>query len=246
MPTKYILELHNIKKNYGNLEVIKNVSVMVKPGEVIALIGPSGSGKSTILRCINRLEDLQGGSIVFEGKNIEDKQDLQTLRINIGMVFQRFNLFNHKTILQNVMSGPVYVLKMKKNKAQDLAVSLLEDVGLGDKLGNYPNQLSGGQQQRAAIARALAMQPKVMLFDEPTSALDPELVEDVLEVMRNLANAGMTMIVVTHEMGFAHDVANRVIFMDKGVIVEEDKPENIFGNPQQERTKSFLKRVYHG
>ena len=239
----HIVEMRNICKSFGPVEVLKDFNLQVNEGEKIVIIGPSGSGKSTVLRCINCLEPIQSGGILFEEQEINDKTDLSMLRRNIGMVFQRFNLFPHKTVLENVIEAPVIVKGMPKEEARTLAMGLLERVGLADKFDSYPKELSGGQQQRVAIARSLAMNPQIMLFDEPTSALDPELVGEVLMVMKNLAEEGMTMIVVTHEMGFAREVADRVIFMDKGVIVEEGEPEEFFGNPQQERTQNFLRRI---
>ena len=239
----HIVEMRNICKSFGPVEVLKDFNLQVNEGEKIVIIGPSGSGKSTVLRCINCLEPIQSGSILFEEQEINDKTDLSMLRRNIGMVFQRFNLFPHKTVLENVIEAPVIVKGMPKEEARTLAMGLLERVGLADKFDSYPKELSGGQQQRVAIARSLAMNPQIMLFDEPTSALDPELVGEVLMVMKNLAEEGMTMIVVTHEMGFAREVADRVIFMDKGVIVEEGEPNGFFGNPQQERTQNFLRRI---
>lgn len=239
----YIVEMRNICKAFGPVEVLKDFNLKLREGEKVVIIGPSGSGKSTVLRCINRLEPIQSGNILFEGQEITDKTDLSVLRTKIGMVFQRFNLFPHKTVLENVIEAPVIVKGTSKDKAKQAAIGLLERVGLADKRDSYPKELSGGQQQRVAIARALAMNPQIMLFDEPTSALDPELVGEVLLVMKRLAEEGMTMIVVTHEMGFAREVADRVIFMDQGIIVEEGTPSDIFENPVQERTKTFLKRI---
>lgn len=242
---KHIIEMDNVYKKFGNVNVLNGLNLSVSEGEKVVILGPSGSGKSTILRCINRLEKIQDGTIKFDGKEINDKTDLCELRTHIGMVFQRFNLFPHKTVIENVMEAPIHVKKMPRKEAEALSMHLLERVGLADKRDSFPRQLSGGQQQRVAIARALAMQPKIMLFDEPTSALDPELVGEVLSVMKSLADEGMTMIVVTHELGFAREVADRVIFMDKGVTVEEGNPDQFFGNPKQERTKLFLKRINH-
>lgn len=239
----HIVEMRNICKAFGSIEVLKDFNLKLREGEKVVIIGPSGSGKSTVLRCINRLEPIQSGNILFEGQEITDKTDLSVLRTKIGMVFQRFNLFPHKTVLENVIEAPVIVKGTSRDKAQQVAIGLLERVGLADKRDSYPKELSGGQQQRVAIARALAMNPQIMLFDEPTSALDPELVGEVLVVMKRLAEEGMTMIVVTHEMGFAREVADRVIFMDQGIIVEEGIPRDIFENPMQERTKTFLKRI---
>lgn len=241
----HILEMRNIRKSFGSVEVLKDFNLKLAEGEKVVIIGPSGSGKSTVLRCINRLEPIQSGNIYFEGQELIDETDLSTLRTKIGMVFQRFNLFPHKSVLENIMEAPVIVKGMAKEKARQLALDLLERVGLADKSNSYPKELSGGQQQRVAIARALAMNPKIMLFDEPTSALDPELVGEVLLVMKSLAQEGMTMVVVTHEMGFAREVADRVIFMDQGLVVEEGVPRDIFENPSQERTQLFLKRILH-
>ncbi|MFI3172303.1 MAG: amino acid ABC transporter ATP-binding protein [Eubacteriales bacterium] len=236
--------VQHLSKKFGELEVLKNINVNVTEGEVVCVIGPSGSGKSTFLRCINQLETPSGGDIWYNGSNTMDgAYDVRNFREEVGMVFQRFNLFPLKTVLENVMLAPVLTKKMSKSEAKKYAKELLEKVGLSDKADAYPSTLSGGQQQRVAIARALAMKPKALLFDEPTSALDPELVGDVLEVMKSLAKEGMTMIVVTHEMGFAKDVADRVIFMAEGYIVEEGKPEEIFTNPKEERTQSFLSRI---
>lgn len=233
-----------LSKKYGELEVLKNISVDIKEGEVVCVIGPSGSGKSTFLRCLNLFEVPTGGKMYYEGKDIMDKaMDSRSLREEVGMVFQKFNLFPLHTVIENVMLAPVLTKKKNRKEAEEIALELLKKVGLKDKADVYPKTLSGGQQQRVAIARALAMEPKMLLFDEPTSALDPELVGDVLDVMKQLAKDGMTMIVVTHEMGFARDVSDRVIFMDKGYVVEEGKPKDIFTNPKNERTKEFLSRV---
>ncbi len=239
-----MIHVTNLKKNFGKLEVLKDISCHIKPQEVVCVIGPSGSGKSTFLRCINRLEDITDGKVVIDGQDITDKKtNINKVRTEVGMVFQRFNLFPHMTALDNVALAPIKVRKTPKNEARKKAKALLEKVGLGDKADAYPEQLSGGQQQRVAIARALAMNPKIMLFDEPTSALDPEMVGEVLEVMKQLAGEGMTMVVVTHEMGFAREVGDRVIFMDGGFIVEEGIPTQLFGNPQHERTQSFLSKI---
>ncbi len=244
----------NVVKSFHGVEVLKGIDLDVHRGEVVCLLGPSGSGKTTFLRCINQLETIDGGRIWVDGDlmgyrdqdgqlhQLSDK-DVATQRREIGMVFQRFNLFPHMTALENVAEAPVQVKGVKKKQARARGVELLEQVGLGDKPTSYPAQLSGGQQQRVAIARALAMDPKLMLFDEPTSALDPELVGEVLRVMRDLAKAGMTMIVVTHEMSFAREVADHVVFMDGGVVVEQGKPKDVIGNPQEERTRSFLRRM---
>ena len=234
-------------KNFGGLEVLKGLDVEINEGEVVCLIGPSGSGKSTFLRCLNRLEESTSGTIEVDGVEISDpKTDINKVRENIGMVFQQFNLFAHKTVKGNIMFAPVELKKMTKDEAEKKAMELLARVGLADKADSYPHQLSGGQQQRAAIARALAMNPDIMLFDEPTSALDPEMVGEVLQVMKELAAEGMTMVVVTHEMGFARDVSDRVIFMSDGYIVEEGSPEQIFKEPKMQRTKDFLSRMLNG
>ena len=239
-----MIKIKDMKKKYGELEVLKGISTEIKEGEVISIIGPSGSGKSTFLRCINRLEEPTSGEIKINNKNIlERKVDINKIREEVGMVFQHFNLYPHKTVLENITLGPIRLKKMPKAEAEKLAIELLEKVGLADKKDVYPNKLSGGQKQRVAIARALAMNPKVILFDEPTSALDPEMIGEVLEVMRELANAGMTMIVVTHEMGFARNVANRVFFMDGGYILEDAKPQDLFDNPKTERAREFLDKV---
>lgn len=239
-----MIRIHHLSKKFGDLEVLKDIDLIVSEGEVVCIIGPSGSGKSTFLRCINQLEIPSGGSIRYHGKNLMDAAtDIRLFREQVGMVFQRFNLFPLKTVLENVMLAPVLTKQKTKAQAKEKAMELLKKVGLAEKANNYPKTLSGGQQQRVAIARALAMEPKALLFDEPTSALDPELVGDVLEVMKQLAKEGMTMIVVTHEMGFAKDVADRVIFMADGYIVEEGTPDVIFTNPKEERTRSFLARV---
>jgi ABC-type polar amino acid transport system ATPase subunit len=234
----------NVSKSFGDLEVLKGVDLHVAQGEVVVIIGPSGSGKSTFLRCMNHLESIDGGSITINEKIVENKEAaLNKLRQDIGMVFQQFNLFPHMTVLQNIMEAPVLLKKMTKAEAKEKGIQLLNKVGLEAKADEYPNRLSGGQKQRVAIARALAMEPTVMLFDEPTSALDPELVGEVLSVMKQLAKEGMTMVVVTHEMGFAKEVADRVIFMDGGNIIEQGIPEDIFVNPQHDRTKEFLGHI---
>ncbi|ARU61108.1 peptide ABC transporter ATP-binding protein [Tumebacillus avium] len=239
-----MITVRNLHKSFGELEVLKGVDCEVKEREVVCVIGPSGSGKSTFLRCLNRLEDITSGDVVVLGENIADPYvDINAVRREVGMVFQRFNLFPHKSVLENVMLAPVKVRKTTKAEAEQQALALLKKVGLESKAQAYPNQLSGGQQQRVAIARALAMQPKILLFDEPTSALDPEMVGEVLDVMKGLAKEGMTMIVVTHEMGFAREVGDRVLFMDQGYIMEEGTPDQIFSNPQNERTKGFLSKV---
>ena len=240
-----IVEMKNVCKSFGAVSVLKDFNLELQEREKVVIIGPSGSGKSTILRCINRLEPIQSGHISFAGETITDKTNLSRLRMQIGMVFQRFNLFPHKTVLENVMEAPLTVRKVNKTGAKENALRLLSKVGLAEKTDSYPKELSGGQQQRVAIARALAMNPKIMLFDEPTSALDPELVGEVLLTMKELAEDGMTMAVVTHEMSFAREVADRVIFMDQGVIVEQGTPADVFERPQHERTKAFLKRIHH-
>ena len=239
-----MIEVKNLHKSFGSLAVLKDINLRVKPQEVVCVIGPSGSGKSTLLRCLNLLEKPTSGEIRIEGDLLTDaKINIDQLRRKAGMVFQHFNLFPHMTVLDNVTLGPINLLKMKRAEAETLARGLLANVGLTDKANVYPANLSGGQQQRVAIARALAMGPHVMLFDEPTSALDPEMVGEVLQVMKGLANDGMTMVIVTHVMGFAREVADRVIFMDGGYIVEEGTPTDIFENPSNERTKEFLSKV---
>jgi len=239
-----MIKVENLHKTYGKLEVLKGIDYEIKEKEVVCVIGPSGSGKSTFLRCINLLEEITNGAIYIENVKVNDpKTDINEIRTEVGMVFQQFNLFPHMSVLDNITMAPIQVRKMQKGKAELLAFELLDKVGLREKAHNYPEQLSGGQQQRVAIARALAMKPKVMLFDEPTSALDPEMVKEVLDVMKQLAFEGMTMVVVTHEMGFAREVADRVIFMDGGYIVEEGNPEDVFGSPQNDRTKAFLGKV---
>ncbi|MBQ7133064.1 MAG: amino acid ABC transporter ATP-binding protein [Ruminococcus sp.] len=238
------VKVTNLHKYFGKLEVLKGIDMTVSEGEVVCLIGPSGSGKSTLLRCLNKLEESTKGDIIVDGYLISDKKtDINKVRENIGMVFQQFNLFAHMSVLKNIMFAPVELKIMNKAQAKEKAMALLARVGLADKADAYPHQLSGGQKQRVAIARALAMNPDIMLFDEPTSALDPEMVGEVLQVMKELAAEGMTMVVVTHEMGFAREVADRVLFMDEGVICEQGTPEEVFGNPQQERTKDFLRKV---
>ncbi|MFB5284247.1 amino acid ABC transporter ATP-binding protein [Peribacillus sp. Hz7] len=239
-----IITVKNLKKSFGNVEVLKDINAEVQEKEVVCVIGPSGSGKSTFLRCLNRLEEISGGKVIVNGHDITaPKVDINKVRQEVGMVFQQFNLFPHKTVLENITLGPIKIHATGKAEAERLALELLDKVGLQSKANSYPGELSGGQKQRVAIARALAMNPKIMLFDEPTSALDPEMVGDVLEVMKQLAKEGMTMVVVTHEMGFAREVGDRVIFMDGGYIVEENEPNQLFGNPQHERTKAFLSKV---
>ncbi|MBQ5709594.1 MAG: amino acid ABC transporter ATP-binding protein [Anaerotignum sp.] len=238
------VKVEQLKKSFGSLEVLKGIDLEVKEGEVVCLIGPSGSGKSTFLRCLNKLEETTAGTVIVDDNDITDpKCNINKVRENIGMVFQQFNLFPHLNVLENIMLAPVDRKKLTKEEAKVTAERLLATVGLAEKAGEYPPNLSGGQQQRVAIARALAMNPDIMLFDEPTSALDPEMVGEVLEVMKQLARDGMTMIVVTHEMGFAREVADRVIFMDGGYIVEQGTPAEVFGNPQHKRTQDFLNKV---
>ncbi|MET1031989.1 amino acid ABC transporter ATP-binding protein [Domibacillus tundrae] len=239
-----MINVKNLKKSFGDNEVLKDISVDVAPQEVVVVIGPSGSGKSTFIRCINMLEAINGGHVMIDGRDLTDKKtNINEVRTDVGMVFQHFNLFPHKTILENITLAPINVRGMKKAEAEEKASVLLAKVGLAEKASAYPESLSGGQKQRVAIARALAMEPKIMLFDEPTSALDPEMVGEVLEVMKQLARDGMTMIVVTHEMGFAREVGDRVIFMDNGYIVEQNEPKALFDAPQHERTKAFLSKV---
>jgi glutamate transport system ATP-binding protein len=239
-----LVVLDHVNKWFGDLHVLKDINLTIHRGEVVVVIGPSGSGKSTLCRAINRLETIQEGSITLDGQPLPDEgKQLANLRAEVGMVFQSFNLFAHKTILENVTLGPIKVRKQKKDEAERRAMELLERVGISEQSNKYPAQLSGGQQQRVAIARALAMEPKVMLFDEPTSALDPEMIKEVLDVMVDLAERGMTMVVVTHEMGFARTAANRVIFMADGKIVEENTPEEFFTNPQSDRAKDFLGKI---
>ena len=241
-----IIEVKHLHKVFGDLEVLKDISFNVEEGEVICLIGPSGSGKSTLLRCLNKLEEKQDGDIVILGENISEIKKINQFRENIGMVFQHFNLFPNMTVKENIKLAPVRLQKWTKEEADKKAVELLKRVGLEDKADTYPNKLSGGQKQRVAIARALAMNPEVMLFDEPTSALDPEMVGEVLSVMKQLANEGLTMVIVTHEMAFARDVSTRTIFMDKGYIVEDAPPQELFNNPKEARTREFLSRFMQG
>lgn len=239
-----MISVKDLRKSFGKLEILKGIDIDIAKGEVVVVIGPSGSGKSTFLRCLNLLETPTGGQITFEGEPITDKRhNINATREKMGMVFQHFNLFPHKSVLQNLMLAPVKVKKQPPAEAERIALDLLRTVGLYDKKDAYPSQLSGGQKQRIAIARALAMQPHVMLFDEPTSALDPEMVGEVLEVMKKLAEGGMTMVIVTHEMGFAREVGDRIVFMDGGQIVEQGTPAEVFGNPQNSRTKDFLSKV---
>ena len=240
----HAIDVRNLHKAFGDLEVLQGIDFTVETGEVVCVLGPSGSGKSTLLRCLNRLEEPNGGQILIDGEDITDPDaDVDQLRTNIGMVFQQFNLFPHLTVLKNLTVAQTGVLGRPKAEAISIAREMLERVGLSDKTHDYPAHLSGGQQQRVAIARALSMKPKMMLFDEPTSALDPELVGEVLDVMRTLAGEGMTMMVVTHEIGFAQEVADRVVFMDAGVVVEEGRPERVLEHPSHERTKKFLRMV---
>ena len=239
-----MINITNLYKNFGDLEVLKNISTEIKKGEIISIIGPSGSGKSTFLRCINKLEEPSSGHIYIDGMDLMDKNtDINKVRERVGMVFQHFNLFPNMTVLDNLTLSPIMVKKESKEEAEKYALSLLEKVGLSDKANSYPTQLSGGQKQRIAIARALAMKPEVILFDEPTSALDPEMIKEVLDVMRDLAKEGITMLIVTHEMGFARNVGNRILFMDKGEIIEDCSPKEFFENPTNERIKDFLNKV---
>ena len=241
---KTLIEIKNLKKQFGRLQVLKGISIDVHQGDVLAVIGPSGSGKSTFIRCINQLETPTMGQVIFEGLDLTGKKvNLDQMRQKIGMVFQNFNLFNNMTVIDNITAGPIKVLGITKADAEQQAMELLARVGLADKAHEYPIKLSGGQKQRAAIVRCLAMKPDIMLFDEPTSALDPEMVREVLDVIRDLAHEGMTMIVVTHEMGFAREAANRVVFMDDGVIMEENEPQEFFANPKNPRLKDFLSKV---
>ena len=240
-----IIEVEHMVKSFGTNEVLKDISFHVAEGEVVCIIGPSGSGKSTLLRCLNRLEEAQGGTVKVFGTDVRHTKDIDSFRAQIGMVFQMFNLFPNYTVMDNITLAPVELKKMTKAEAEKRGMELLQMVGLADKRDAYPSQLSGGQKQRIAIARALEMNPKIMLFDEPTSALDPEMVGEVLGVMKQLAQQGMTMVIVTHEMGFAREVADRVIFMGDGVIIEEGKPKDLFEHPQNERTKKFLNSVLH-
>ncbi len=239
-----IIRIENITKFFGTFKALDNVSLEVQVGEKVVVLGPSGSGKSTLLRTINRLETIQGGTIVVDGHDLYGPgEDINRIRMELGMVFQSFNLFRHKTVLENLTLAPIKLKNMAPERAAEVAMALLDKVGMADKADSYPVQLSGGQQQRVAIARALAMEPKIMLFDEPTSALDPEMIGEVLEVMVNLAREGMTMVVVTHEMGFAREVADRVIFMDEGAVVEEAPPAVFFDNPRHARTRKFLQQI---
>ena len=239
-----MINVENLSKNFGDLKVLKNISTTINKGEIISIIGPSGSGKSTFLRCINKLEEPTEGHIYIDSMDLMDKKtDINKIRERVGMVFQHFNLFPNMTVLENLTLSPIMVKKESKEEAEKYASYLLEKVGLSDKASSYPTQLSGGQKQRIAIARALAMKPEVILFDEPTSALDPEMIKEVLDVMRDLAKEGMTMLIVTHEMGFARNVGNRILFMDNGEIIEDCSPRNFFENPTNERIKDFLNKV---
>lgn len=239
-----LIKVENLRKSFGNVQVLNGINAEIRKGDVMVVIGPSGSGKSTFLRCLNKLEEPTGGKIFFEGTDItEPKVNINLHRQKMGMVFQQFNLFPHMTVLKNMTLGPIKLLNKSKQEAEKQAMALLERVGLADRANSYPSQLSGGQKQRIAIVRALCMNPDVMLFDEPTSALDPEMVGEVLEVMKQLANDGMTMVVVTHEMGFAREVATNVVFIDDGIIMEQEPPAEFFGNPKNQRLKDFLSKV---
>lgn len=246
--SKIMIEVKNLHKSFGTNKVLRGINTSIKRGEVVAVIGPSGSGKSTFLRCLNLLEIPTDGTILLDGIDItalKKEKDIDAVRMRMGMVFQQFNLFPHMTVKENIIHAPVNVKGMSKDEAENLAKQLLEKVGVLDKIDAYPSSLSGGQQQRVAIARALAMQPEIMLFDEPTSALDPEMVGEVLNVMEQLADEGMTMVIVTHEMGFAKEVSDRVFFIDQGIILEENIPEELFDHPKEDRTKDFLSKVLH-
>ncbi|MFG0215634.1 amino acid ABC transporter ATP-binding protein [Brevibacillus porteri] len=239
-----MISFHQVNKHYGSFHVLKNINLHINQGEVVVVIGPSGSGKSTMVRCINRLETVTNGELVVDGVKVNDKNtDINKLRRDIGMVFQHFNLYPHKTVLQNITLAPTKVLGVSQKEAEETALYYLEKVGIPEKAEMFPTQLSGGQQQRVAIARGLAMRPRIMLFDEPTSALDPETIGEVLDVMKKLAKEGMTMVVVTHEMGFAREVADRIVFMDQGTILEDSTPEEFFASPREERARLFLSRI---
>jgi polar amino acid transport system ATP-binding protein len=239
-----VISFKNVNKWYGDFQVLNNINLDIKKGEVVVICGPSGSGKSTLIRCINRLEAIQEGDILVDSMNVSDpRTNMTLLRAEVGFVFQQFNLYPHMTVMDNILLAPTMVRGLSKGEATKVGMDLLKKVDIPDKAGAYPSQLSGGQQQRVAIARGLAMQPKIMLFDEPTSALDPEMINEVLDVMKSLAREGMTMICVTHEMGFAREVADRVIFMDEGFLIEENTPEEFFNNPKNDRTKDFLSKI---
>jgi polar amino acid transport system ATP-binding protein len=239
-----LIEFREVNKWFGSFQVLKDINLTVHQGEVVVICGPSGSGKSTLIRCVNRLELIQSGDIIVDGMSLNDpKTNITRLRAEVGMVFQQFNLYPHKTALENIILAPIKVRKQSREEAEKIAYDLMAKVGIPEKIHGYPAQLSGGQQQRVAIARALAMQPKIILFDEPTSALDPEMINEVLEVMGNLAREGMTMVVVTHEMGFAKKVSHRIIFMDEGRIIEEGTPETFFAHPRSDRTRTFLSKI---
>jgi len=241
---KIMIKMQNVQKYYGDFHALRDIDFTVKEGEIVVICGPSGSGKSTLIRCINALEDFSSGSITVDGKDLKNKKtDIKKVRQEAGMVFQHFNLFPHKTILENITIGPVKVKKIPKEKAEKKARELLEKVKIPHQADKYPSQLSGGQQQRVAIARALAMEPKIILFDEPTSALDPEMIGEVLDVMKSLATENFTIVCVTHEMGFAKEVANRIVFMSDGIIIEENNPHDFFNNPKTDRAKKFLKEI---
>lgn len=241
--SNYLIDVDHISKSFGSLQVLKDISLKVKEGEVIVIIGPSGSGKSTLLRCINGLETPTTGTVTFDGLPVSGEKNVREVRTEVGMVFQRFNLFPHLSVIENIMLAPMKVRKISKEEAYQRGMALLKKVGLADKADYKPNALSGGQQQRVAIVRALAMKPKALLFDEPTSALDPEMVHEVLDVMKEVAEEGMTMVVVTHEMGFAREVGTRVVFLDQGVILEEGTPDEVFNHTKEDRTKAFLSQV---
>ena len=240
----YVIKMKNIQKHYGNFQALKDINFSVKEGEIVVVCGPSGSGKSTLIRCINKLEEITSGTLIVDGKDLNDKKtDINKIRQQTGMVFQHFNLFPHKTILENIILAPTKVKKIPKEEAIKIAMGLLNRVKIPHQANKYPSELSGGQQQRVAIARTLAMQPKIILFDEPTSALDPEMIGEVLEVMKSLANENYTIVCVTHEMGFAKEVADRIVFMDNGMIIEENTPNNFFDNPKSKRLREFLREI---
>jgi polar amino acid transport system ATP-binding protein len=245
MSARLIIEIKNVQKRFGKIEALRGVSLDIAEGEVVVIVGPSGSGKSTLLRCINRLEEYEEGTIIVDDMALDSHRNINAVRSEVGMVFQSFNLFSHLTVMQNLMLAQTIVRKRSKEEATKVAEALLAKVGIPEKVSAYPSQLSGGQQQRVAIARALAMNPKIMLFDEPTSALDPEMIKEVLDVMASLAREGMTMLVVSHEMGFARAAADRVIFMDEGLIIEQAAPDEFFNHPQHERSQLFLSKILH-